>query len=105
MWTQRFLIILLLSTVATISTAFDREFPASAKRGSMTPAPYPSITIDGVLRNLSPGARIWNQDNMIEMPTALRGNNLDVKYTENNDGDIDRIWILNHEEVQQSSFR
>ncbi|HZW20250.1 hypothetical protein [Noviherbaspirillum sp.] len=78
----------------------DRPFPAPTKRGTMTPAPFPEIVIDGKLRRLSPGARIWNQDNLIEMATAIRGSNLAVNYTENFQGDIDRVWLLTPEEAR-----
>jgi hypothetical protein len=105
MWSRRFLI-LLLSVAATLpASAFDRPFPPSAKRGTMTPAQHPSIVIDGKNRNLSPGARIWNQDNLIEMPASLRGNALVVNYTENEQGDIDRVWILTQEEASRSSAK
>ena len=67
----------------------------------MTPAPFPEIVIDGKLRHLAPGARIWNADNFIEMPAALRGSDFKVNYTENDQGDIDRVWILTPEEVQE----
>lgn len=51
---------------------------------------------------MAPGARIWNQDNLIEMPAALRGSDLPVNYTEDAQGDIDRVWILTAEEARQS---
>lgn len=67
----------------------------------MTPAHYPTVIMDEKTRILSAGARIWNQDNMIEMPASLRGSELIVHYTEDNTGDIDRIWILTADEVAQ----
>ncbi|WP_245549131.1 hypothetical protein [Noviherbaspirillum massiliense] len=81
--------------------AFERPFPAGAKRGKMTPAMYPSIIMDGKTRRLSAGARIWNQNNTIDMPASLRGNNLVVNYTENAQGEIDRVWILSPEEARK----
>jgi hypothetical protein len=83
------------------ATAFERPFPAATKRGIMTPAPHPIVVIDGQNRQLAPGARIWNQDNLIEMPAALRGSNLPVRYTLDSQGDVDRIWILTPEEAQR----
>lgn len=67
----------------------------------MSPAVYPEITIDGTARHLSAGARIWNQNNLIEMPAYLRGSDLTVNYTENAQGDIDRVWILTDEEANR----
>ena len=70
MWIRRLLILALLATTALSAAAFERTFPASAKRGKMTPANFPAIVIDGKQRALSPAARIFNQDNLIEMRTA-----------------------------------
>jgi hypothetical protein len=103
MWSRRFLILLLSVAAALPAWASDRPFPPNAKRGTMTPAPHPAIVIDGKNRNLSPGARIWNQDNLIEMPASLRGNELVVNYTENEQGDIDRVWIRTGYDATRSS--
>lgn len=67
----------------------------------MTPGYYPELTIDGKARHLSAGARIWNQNNTIDMPTALRGTDLVVNYTENSAGDIDNVWILTTDEAKK----
>jgi hypothetical protein len=81
--------------------ALDRPFPQNTKRGTMTPSNYPEIVIDGQSRRLAPGARIWSADNLIEMPAALRGNNLPVNYTEDMQGAVDRVWILGPEEASE----
>ncbi|RZI41779.1 hypothetical protein EGT07_16905 [Herbaspirillum sp. HC18] len=101
MWRRAFLIIFLSVAAMSQASADDRPFPAPTKRGKMSPAPFPEIVIDGKLRRLSPGARIWNQDNLIEMATAIRGSDLVVNYTENFQGDIDRVWILTPEEANK----
>lgn len=103
MWSRHFLVFLLSAGVSFAATAFERPFPPNAKRGKMTPAPYPVIVINGKDRTLSAGARIWNQDNLIEMPAALRGSGIPVNYTEDGQGDIDRIWMLTDEEAASSS--
>jgi hypothetical protein len=82
--------------------AFDRPFPKDVQRGTMTPAAHPTIVINGKLRPLATGARIWNTDNLIEQPSALRGENIVVNYTENEQGEIDRVWILTRDEASQS---
>ena len=99
MWIQRFLIGLFCATTALAALAFDRPFPPIAKRGTMSPAAYPAIVIDGLSRHLSPGALIRNQDNLIEPATSLRGGGYAVLYTENEHGDIDRVWLLTGEET------
>jgi hypothetical protein len=99
MWRRPFLIVFLSAVTAFPAWAFERPFPQNAKRGTMSPAVYPEITIDGETRHLSAGARIWNQNNRIEMPAYLRGSDLAVNYTENAQGDIDRVWILTDSEA------
>ncbi|RQO32884.1 hypothetical protein DBR37_16445 [Herminiimonas sp. KBW02] len=99
---QTFLLSCALALVTLTAQAFDRPFPDTVKRGVMTPANYPAIIIDEKTRTLSAGARIWNQDNMIEMPSALRGSDFAVNYTESDTGDIDRIWILTADEAKKT---
>ncbi|CAN7708918.1 hypothetical protein [Duganella sp. LjRoot269] len=95
-------IALLLSGLLSLSAlAFERPFPTNALRGKMTPGYFPDVTIDGKVRQLSPAARIFNQDNMIEMPASLRGSDIVVNYTVDGNGNIDRIWILTRDEAAQ----
>ena len=98
---QRFLIGLILSTTALSAMAFERPFPATAKRGTMSPAPYPTIVIDGTTKRLTAGGRIWNRDNLIQMPATLRSGEYVVNYTETLQGEIDRIWILTPQEAEK----
>lgn len=100
-----FLIICFSAVLALPAMAFERPFPAPTKRGQMSPGAYPEIIIDGKMRRLSPGSRIWNQNNLIEMPAAVRGSDLVVNYTENFQGEIDRVWILTPEEAGQPVAR
>jgi len=100
------LLAVLLSAVATIPAfAFERSFPASAKRGVMSPAQYPTIVINGTTRRLSVGARIWNEHNRIQMPVSLRGSGIVINYTENSTGDINRVWLLTPDEASQPLTR
>jgi len=91
----------ILGLASLTAHAFERPFPPSAKRGTLSMANYPAtIAIDGKERRLSPGAWIRNERNTIDMPATLVGREFTVNYTENNEGDIDRIWILAPEEAQ-----
>ncbi|WP_234814947.1 hypothetical protein [Noviherbaspirillum denitrificans] len=101
MWRRPFLTICISAVLAIPAMAFERPFPAPTKRGKLAPGAYPEITIDGTLRRLAPGARIWNESNLIEMPAALRGSDLVVNYTEDSHGEIDRVWILTPEEARE----
>jgi hypothetical protein len=88
---------LLLPVVQALADV--RPFPANAQRGKMTPGYFPDLTIDGKPRQLSAAGRIFNQDNMIEMPAGLRGRDIVVNYTVDATGYIDRVWILTREEA------
>lgn len=79
--------------------ALERLFPNTAKRGTLSTVDYPTIRIDGTVRKLSPGAWIRNQANTVDTPASLSGREFIVNYTENPQGDIDRVWILNPEEA------
>lgn len=96
---QRLLICFLFAVTTLPAFAFERPFPPGTKRGTMTPATYPKIVINDKTRTLSAGARIWNQRNTIDMPASLRGEDMVVHYTENQAGQIDRVWILTPEEI------
>jgi hypothetical protein len=91
--------LLLLAPLAALADG--RPFPPAAKRGTMTPAIHPTILIDGKTRMLSPAARIFNQDNTIDMPASLRGRDIAVNYQEDSDGQILNVWMLTPEEARQ----
>jgi hypothetical protein len=97
-----FITLFALLLAVTNAWGGDRPFPQQTKRGTMTPANFPEIVIDGKTRHLAPAARIWNADGFIEMPAALRGSDFRVNYTEDMNGDIDRVWILTAAEAQES---
>lgn len=98
---KRFSLFLSALAVAGAAHAFERPFPANAKRGTMSPAAYPTIVIDGKTRNLAASARIWNTNNTIDMPNSIAGSDMKVNYTENAQGEIDRVWILTAQEAAQ----
>jgi hypothetical protein len=78
-----------------------RNFPAGARRGTMTPAVFPEIIINGDTRRMAPGGRILSQNNLIVMPASVTGSKLRVNYLENPDGSIQKIWILTAVEAEQ----
>ncbi|NMM37164.1 MAG: hypothetical protein HHJ09_06565 [Glaciimonas sp.] len=98
---KHFLSVILLATLTYSAAAYERPFPSNAKRGTMTPATYPAINIDGKERMLSPGAQIFNANNTIDLPDNLRAGNVTVNFTENNQGQIHRIWMLTPQEASK----
>jgi hypothetical protein len=101
MWTRRFLISLLLALTALSVAAAPRNFPANAKRGVMSASIYPQILINGQLQRLSPGAKIMSKQNTITMPSTMMNNTYTVNYTVDDQGLIDKVWILTDEELAQ----
>ena len=95
----RLLSCLIMLAVTLPAIAFDRTFPPNAKSGRLNVADYPQITIDGGSRQLTSGARIWSRDNLTVIPNSLGTDTYIVAYTEDNDGAIDRIWLLNDDEA------
>lgn len=78
-----------------------RNFPQTAKRGTFSPAVFPEVYIDGKLRRLSPGARIFSENNMLVLPNAVeQGSKLTVNYQEDGMGMISKIWMLTADEAK-----
>lgn len=96
---SRWIALFLAALMAVPALAFERPFPPNTLRGKLTPGYAPDVTIDGKARQLSPSSRIFNQDNLIEMPAALRGKEIVVNYTVDGMGYVDRVWILNSDEA------
>jgi hypothetical protein len=97
----RLLMIFLLATLAFSAMAVDRDFPASALRGKLTITDYPNVTVNGQALRLSPGSRIWNTQQLTQIPNSLGADTYQVNYTLNIQGDIDRVWILTTDEASQ----
>lgn len=81
--------------------AVSRPFPGDGLIGVLSPSTNPVIVINGLVRQLSAGAQIRNENNMIVQPMALSGPDVRIIYQQNQQGQITRIWILNTTEAQQ----
>ena len=79
--------------------ALDRLFPPQTKRGEMSNVDFPTVKINGAERRLAAGAWIKNENNTIDMPVTLRGREFVVNYTEDNEGNVSRVWILSPAEA------
>lgn len=85
--------------LAAPAHALDRLFPPQTKRGEMSDVNFPTVKIDGTERRLGAGAWIKNENNTIDMPVTLRGRQFTVNYTEDNEGNVSRVWILSPAEA------
>ena len=79
--------------------ALDRLFPPQTKRGELSNVDFPTVKINGAERRLSAGAWIKNENNTIDMPVTLKGRQFTVNYTEDNEGNVNRVWILSPAEA------
>jgi hypothetical protein len=78
-----------------------RPFPSDAKIGILSPSAAPTILINGQVRQLTAGAQIRNENNLIVQPMTLAGPDVRIVYKVNGQSQIERIWILNTTEAQQ----
>ncbi len=71
-----------------------RNFPASALRGELVVTLPPEILLNGQVTRLAPGARIRDQQNLLQTSGSLVGQKLVVHYTRDNLGQPLEVWIL-----------
>ena len=73
--------------------------PAAAKRSTFTFSGGPDVLVDGRAARLSPGARIFDRNNYLQMHGAISGT-FRVKYLlEATTGLVQSVWILTDEEI------
>jgi hypothetical protein len=77
----------------------ERTFPEQATRGELKAYQYPSMKIGDYVYRLSPGSRIFSQQNLIIMPASLQVQTAPVMYILDTSGDLSRIWLLTDEEA------
>jgi hypothetical protein len=89
-----------LLVLAGATQAFaERTFPEQAKRGDLKAYEYPSMKIGDRVYRLSPGSRIFNEQNLIIMPASLQVQTAPVMYMLDMSGDLSRLWLLTGEEA------
>jgi hypothetical protein len=77
----------------------ERVFPEQAKRGELKAYEYPLMKIGDNVYRLSPGSRIFNQQNLIIMPASLQVPTAPVMYMLDMSGALSRVWLLTGEEA------
>lgn len=91
--------LLALSTLPTL--ALERTFLTTILRGNMTITEYPAILINKTTLRFSPGSWIWGTYRLMWIPVSLGNSRSLVNYTQNTQGDVDRVWILTPDEANQ----
>jgi hypothetical protein len=77
----------------------ERNFPEQAMRGELKAYEYPLMKIGDNVYRLSPGSRIFNQQNLIIMPASLQVQTAPVMYMLDMSGDLSRVWLLTGDEA------
>jgi hypothetical protein len=85
-------------TPATPTMGIVRALPAESMPGEMQPPWQGQVQIDGKSYQLSPGAQIRNELNMIVMPTMVQAP-VKVRYQTDIVGAVHRVWILSAAEA------
>lgn len=75
-----------------------RPFPVDALRGDLRIGVAPEALLNDRPARLAPGARIRGETNLLVLPGELSGKRLLVHYTQEGDGLIKDVWILNSAE-------
>jgi hypothetical protein len=97
---RRSLTALLVMGLCAPALAF-RTFPPDVRRGEIVAHEYPAVKIDKTAYRLAPGAKIFDWQNMIMVPTALPARRLQVLYTVDFNGHLSAIWLLTDEELRR----
>ncbi|MFM9880422.1 MAG: hypothetical protein ACKVOO_08450 [Burkholderiaceae bacterium] len=82
-----------------------RPFPEKALRGTLVVTQPPEVTLNGKAARLSPGARIYNTQNLIQLSGSLVGQELLVNYTRDSTGNVHLVWVLTELEAREARRR
>ncbi len=80
------------------------QLPADARYGEMKAFAYPVAQIDKETLRLSPGARIYNTQNLIVMPATVPAT-AQVLYKLDFQGQVSQMWLLTPEEAAAAKKR
>jgi hypothetical protein len=96
----------LVAALAVLPAAaqVQRNFPAGALRGELAVEVPPEAQINGSPARLAPGARIRDQNNMLQVSGALAGRKQVVHYTKDINGQLLNIWILTPAELARQPW-
>jgi len=104
-WRLQVLLLTTLFGFASMAMADERIFPAQTKRGKLTVTERVEVMIDGKIRNTRPSTRIYNENDLIVQISTVFVKNAAVNYTENDLGDIEKIWLLTAQEASRPSLK
>ena len=98
-WGLHFITLVAAFAVLPAAAQVQRNFPAAALRGELAVVVPPEAQLNGNPARLAPGARIRDQNNMLQVSGVLAGRKQVVNYTRDINGQLLDIWVLTPTEV------
>ena len=96
---------ILVGIAATPAQAQIRPIPANARLATLKLGVFPDAELNGKAIRLGPGARIYNRDNIIIIPSTLKDVAMVVAYVTGSLGEVVTVWILTDDEIRQVRAR
>jgi hypothetical protein len=93
-----------LALTVALPAHAQRVFERNALRGELVVTAPPEVKLNGQALRLSPGARIRNPQNQLQLSGSLLGQKLRVNYTLDGFGNVHDVWILSAEEASRQPW-
>lgn len=94
----------LLTLAAALPAHAQRVFERTALRGELVITAPPQARLNGQPVRLSPGARIRNPQNMLQLSGSLIERKLVVNYKLDGQGQVHDVWILSEAEASRQPW-
>jgi hypothetical protein len=78
--------------------------PEQAELGRLRIGVFPEATLDGKAVRLGPGARIYDESNVIRPPSTVEGERR-VAFVRGTIGEITQVWLVTDEEYRAIAAR
>ncbi len=98
---NRCAVVCLVALAFALPAQAQRVFENNALRGELVVTAPPEALLNGKPARLSPGVRIRNQQNMIQLSGSLLQQKILVNYTLDGLGQVREVWMLTEEEARR----
>ncbi len=96
------ILMLVLFSVAFAQMAIaGRLLPQDVKTGMIRAVQYPQVNVDGTVYKLSPGSRVFDQNNRSVLPGSIP-QSVRIFYQLNPQGELSKVWIMTPDEEVSS---
>jgi hypothetical protein len=98
-------LLLLCASLAAVQVVdAQRQLPQESKYAKGAKLNYPFVKVGKEVLRLSPGSKIYNDQNLIIMPATAPAS-ADVLYRVDINGEISQIWLLTPEESKAAAAK